>query len=144
MKQCSADNCSAPVLAKSLCKLHYSRLRAIRDAVNLCACGCGEKTAYTYKHGHHTRLFSPEEQSRRGRQNDGSKQRDRGRADGYRKVGGRHEHRIVAEQKLGRPLQKGEIVHHRDHNKKNNHPDNLEIMTQSEHIKAHRADLKKK
>ena len=37
------------------------------------------------------------------------------------------EHRIVMAQKLGRPLQRGEVVHHIDGNRANNHPDNLEV-----------------
>lgn len=55
----------------------------------------------------------------------------------YTKTYGRHTHRIVAEQILGRPLIKGEIVHHIDGNKRNNDPSNLKIMTQSEHCKLH-------
>ncbi len=55
----------------------------------------------------------------------------------YPKLLGRHEHRRAAEEKLGRPLVKGEIVHHIDGNKHNNHPDNLEVMSQSEHAKEH-------
>lgn len=43
------------------------------------------------------------------------------------------EHRYVAAQKIGRPFRKGEIVHHIDGNKLNNHPDNLQVMMQSEH-----------
>lgn len=56
---------------------------------------------------------------------------------GYVKRGGRHEHRVVAEEMLGRPLRKGEIVHHKDGNKHNNDPSNLEVMTQSEHMREH-------
>lgn len=69
--------------------------------------------------------------------NDGSALRDTGSADWYRKVLGRHEHRVVMEAHLGRKLTRNEIVHHKDGNKKNNAIDNLEVMTQSEHIRLH-------
>ena len=56
----------------------------------------------------------------------------------YTKRYGRHEHRIVAEEILGRPLLQGEVVHHRDGNKRNNDPRNIVIFaSQSEHAKAH-------
>lgn len=48
-----------------------------------------------------------------------------------------HQHRIVAEKMLGRKLRKGEIVHHKDENKHNNKPENLEVMTQAEHCRLH-------
>lgn len=38
-----------------------------------------------------------------------------------------YEHRLVMEQKLGRRLQAEEEPHHKDENKENNHPDNLEL-----------------
>lgn len=38
-----------------------------------------------------------------------------------------YEHRIIAELKYGRMLEPGEQVHHKDENKLNNSPDNLEI-----------------
>jgi hypothetical protein len=98
-------------------------------------------TAYTYKHGHHTRLFSPEEQSRRGRMNDGRALRNRGEGRTYRKVGQRHEHRRVAEQMLGRELVRGEIVHHVNGDKRDNRPENLVVMTQSEHMRLHFAEM---
>jgi hypothetical protein len=40
-----------------------------------------------------------------------------------------YEHRRVAEEKLGRPLRAGEVVHHEDQNKNNNHPDNIVIFS---------------
>jgi len=62
---------------------------------------------------------------------------DSGEGKTYAKTYGRHTHRIVAEQMLGRPLKKGEIVHHIDGNKRNNDPSNLMVMTQSEHCRLH-------
>lgn len=69
-----------------------------------------------------------------------------GHGKSYEKTYGRHTHRIVAEQKLGRPLEPGEIVHHIDGDKRNNHPDNLAVMTQSEHARLHykQGDLRRK
>ncbi len=48
--------------------------------------------------------------------------------DTYKKIGNRHEHRVVAEAKLGRRLQPGEVVHHIDGNKRNNNPENLMVF----------------
>ena len=56
----------------------------------------------------------------------------------YTKQYGRHEHRIIAEQILGRELKPGEIVHHIDGDKRNNDPGNIMVFSsQSEHIKWH-------
>lgn len=46
------------------------------------------------------------------------------------------EHRLVMEQKLGRPLEDHEVVHHIDGNKQNNHPDNLEVYaSNADHLR---------
>ena len=45
------------------------------------------------------------------------------------------EHILVAESKIGRLLEKNEEVHHIDCNKLNNNPDNLLVLTRSEHRK---------
>lgn len=63
--------------------------------------------------------------------------RGKGSGKGYTKRNGVHEHRLVAEKMLGRPLKPGEVVHHEDGDKRNNTPENLKVMTQSEHIREH-------
>jgi len=135
-RNCTVAGCPSEVRCKGLCNAHYHVLKQSRK-MKPCGCGCGEQTAHTFKWGHHTRLFSNEEQSRRAQQNDGTALRDTGQGKTYRKLRQRHEHRVVAEQKIGRPLQAGEIVHHRDGQIRNNAPDNLEVMTQADHMRLH-------
>jgi len=55
----------------------------------------------------------------------------------YHKYYGKHLHRVVAEQGLGRKLKRNEVVHHLDGNKLNNDPDNLIVMTRQEHSRLH-------
>ncbi len=59
----------------------------------------------------------------------------------YLKLNGRHLHRQIAEMILGRTLKKGEIVHHKDGNKRNNNPENIVVMpSQREHASLHYKD----
>jgi hypothetical protein len=46
-------------------------------------------------------------------------------------------HRHLMEQKLGRPLNKNEHIHHKDGNPENNDINNLELTSNSEHGKIH-------
>lgn len=56
------------------------------------------------------------------------------RVDGKTKL----EHRHVMEQLIGRPLTAEEQVHHKDENKSNNHPKNLELMPNAKvHAEEH-------
>lgn len=50
-------------------------------------------------------------------------------------------HRWAAEKKLGRKLRPGEVVHHKDRDKTNNHPNNLYVFrNQQAHDRAHKFD----
>lgn len=48
-----------------------------------------------------------------------------------------YEHQLVAERMLGRYLNEDEVVHHIDLNKTNNSPDNLVVLTNSDHVSVH-------
>lgn len=62
--------------------------------------------------------------------------RDNGKS--YKKVGARHLHRVIAEQKIGRKLRRGEVVHHIDGNMRNNTPENIAVLkNQAEHARIH-------
>lgn len=56
----------------------------------------------------------------------------------YLKLHGRHAHRVIAELKIGRRLESGEVVHHKNKRRHDNHPDNLQVLpTQGEHNRIH-------
>jgi len=64
-------------------------------------------------------------------------------ATGYRKFrdSGIPVHRWVAWKKLGRPLRRGEVVHHKNRNKLDNRPGNLYVCkSQAQHEYFHRID----
>jgi len=46
-------------------------------------------------------------------------------------------HRVVMENILGRPLRDDEDVHHKNEDKTDNRPENLEALSKSEHVKRH-------
>lgn len=61
-----------------------------------------------------------------------------GEGKNYSKIYGRHEHRVVAEQMLGRALRKGEVVHHINRDRRDNRPENLMVFaSQAEHARWH-------
>ena len=48
-----------------------------------------------------------------------------------------YEHRVLAEQIIGRKLMSNEIVHHKNGKRWDNRKENLEVMDKSEHGKLH-------
>ncbi len=116
---CSAPGCDRRPEDISLCDKHAQRFRRYGD-VN---------------------YLTPESE-RAASQRTSQLKRFEGISTHYRKFHGRHEHRVVMEAHLGRPLAEGEIVHHRDGNRRNNAIENLQVMTQSDHMKGHLAEMR--
>jgi hypothetical protein len=51
---------------------------------------------------------------------------------------------LVAEEKLGRPLERGEIVHHKNQQRDDDRPENVEVLpSQSKHIAHHNLSIKR-
>jgi hypothetical protein len=124
----------------------------IPDTPPLCACGCGQRVLrrkgraterwnYFVK-GHQQRVCQPQGEThpnfKGGLNSDGSYvlvlRHGHPRADrrGYVKRS-----ILVAEEKYGRPVRRGECVHHINGVKTDDRPDNLEVMTISAHVKHH-------
>lgn len=124
------------------CDICRGRKQYYRN-VNLtsCKCGCGELAIKSFVQGHHMRIITSEEQSRRAKMNTGDVLRGKGSGKSYTKRNGKHEHRVVMENFLGRALRPDEIVHHVDRNIHNNDIINLELMTRSDHIKEHMQEI---
>lgn len=158
--KCAVDFCGREAKCRGYCGTHYSRLRRTGDPLGMkrhrytdgvqCSIdGCGRQAQDRGMCGMHAQrvrrygdpnYITPEAERRR-RLREAQPTLGKLKPTTYGKRYGRHEHRVVAEQKLGRPLRPGEIVHHIDGDKHNNHPDNLEVITQAEHIREHRAQL---
>ena len=112
-----------------------------RGSLSRACCQCGAAFNYRPSHEGRAKFCSRSCRStftaRRTAERRGDMLRGRGEGRTYRKRGGKHEHRAAAEKKIGRSLLPGEVVHHIDGDHLNNDPDNLAVITQSEHMRLH-------
>lgn len=154
---CAVESCDRESRTRSFCQKHYVRFLKYGDPLVvkklhsygdvLCSRdGCGERARWAGWCGKHAmrvkRYGNPDhlttEDERRLLSRIAQPKLGKLKTTTYPKFLGRHLHRQVAEQKLGRPLRSNEIVHHIDENKHNNNPDNLEVLIdQSHHIRRH-------
>lgn len=111
------------------CGLPFPVARKFPDA-RFCSRRCGLKAVLPADHNARV--------ARATAKHRGDVQRGRGAGKSYPKLYGRHAHRVVAEEKIGRALTPGEVVHHADEDKLNYAADNLEVLpSQSDHAKRH-------
>lgn len=112
-----------------------------------CNCGCGEEIPiFDYKNGKQRMyVYNHHNIGKKARGWKGGKTID---SKGYTKVwtpthpnaeksGYIKEHILVMSKHLGRPLKKGEVIHHIDENKLNNNINNLQIFNRSSHRSFH-------
>ncbi len=148
---CSVDGCDRPIRYKGMCGMHYKRqwrhgdpnkflvLHELPDSIcNVDGCENAISHSNGYCKVHEQRL------RRYGRLENVNMPKSVGGPNvaGYwvNTVNGKrvYEHRQVAEEKLGRRLLPGEVVHHIDGDTFNNNPSNLEILpNQATHARYH-------
>ena len=142
---CSVERCQNQCQARGLCQKHYHCARRNGELSGFANCsvlGCS-RPYYVRKfcvlHYHRKR--------RTGKLTGSQAPNGSGTIGrGYRRfhMHGRYifEHRLVMEKFLGRQLSKTEVVHHANGNRLDNRPENLQIMSLSEHAKLHRLGTK--
>lgn len=124
-------------------------MRRTKWPYKTCLCGCGSKVSGVFKRGHHMLTKEGKEhhvamlkaQNRRGEKHHSWKGGEiihEGRVmvrvdDGYE-----YRARVVMEKYLGRKLERGELVHHKNENTLDDAIENLEVKNISEHVTHHK------
>ena len=103
---CTIDDCTKPHIAKGMCQMHYRRNRLYADP--------------TVKKNIGVKLDKVGYVQVRTLAGNGNKGR-------YT-----YEHRLVMQEMIGRPLVKGETVHHKNGIRNDNRPENLELWSEAQ------------
>lgn len=135
MATCKETGCDRTVSSRGWCSMHYNRWyyanRSPRPPCKIDGCD-REQWARGYCSTCYQRWWKNGSAEKRLRAPAGSGHTTKR---GYREITVNgvtvREHRYVMEQILGRPLLPGETVHHKNGNRSDNRPDNLELWVTS-------------
>lgn len=160
-RTCTIGDCNRPLNCRGMCEMHYARLRRTgttddppapkyakrrsrphpRKPCPGCGDPIGKYSARCQACYHKSRMGRPVKQSRKPHPS------------GYVMLGGHYghpnanatglilEHRLVMVEMLGRPLRKGENVHHKNGDRADNRPENLELWVSSQPVGQRPEDL---
>lgn len=118
---CKVDNCKSYHHALGYCRIHYERFRKNGDPLKLQHRSKGEGCISKQGYKIITKYDHPN-------------------ANKYGRI---LEHQFVMASMLGRPLRKGENVHHKNGNRLDNRPENLELWVTNQPIGQRPKDLVK-
>lgn len=128
--KCSVEGCAGAVKSRGLCEMHYARHRNRGEV--------GPAEALPRRGPDSSRWAGGRYQSTAGYWSRYLPDHPAARKSGYV-----YEHRLVAEEQLGRRLTADEVVHHINHDPSDNRPENLAVMTAAEHAAVHAEDRRR-